>query len=61
MAETTKLSVEKALKKLRETDIRQSRISRVDEETARLDEEISRMKAQTRRLQRHQRRSNKQD
>ena len=59
MAGTTKLSVENALKKLREADARVSQVARADEETARLDEEISRMRAQTRRLERHQRRPTK--
>lgn len=61
MAETTKLSVEKALKKLRQADMRKSATERADDEIARLDEDIQRMRAQTRRLERHQRRSAKPD
>jgi hypothetical protein len=61
MAETPKLSVEKALKKLREAGVRKSGIAQADEEIARLEEDISRMRAQTRRLERHQRRSTKPD
>ena len=61
MAETTKLSVEKALKKLREADIRKSTTARTDDETADLDEEIKRMRAQRLRLERLQRRSTKRD
>jgi hypothetical protein len=56
MAETTKLSVEKALKKLREADAPQSRIARHEQQIEALDEEIKRMRAQRLRLERHQRR-----
>jgi hypothetical protein len=61
MAETTKLSVEKALKKIRQADVVKSNVARTEEEISRLDEDIRRMKAQTRRLERHQRRSTKTD
>ena len=49
MAETTKLSVEKALEKLRRTEPK-SRNTRRDEEMEALDEEIKRMRAQRLRL-----------
>jgi hypothetical protein len=45
MAETPKLSVEKALKKLRESDEKSKNSSR-DEEADALNEEIKRMRAQ---------------
>ena len=51
MAETPKLSVEKALKKLRESDAK-SKSSLRDEKTDALNEEIERMRAQRRRLDR---------
>ena len=56
MANTKKLSVEKALNKLREADARQSKSTRRDEEIDALDEEIKRMRAQRLRLERLQRR-----
>jgi hypothetical protein len=52
MAETTKLSVEKALEKLRAGDAPQSKSARRDEKMDVLDEEIKRMKAQRLRLDR---------
>jgi hypothetical protein len=55
MAETTKLSVEKALEKLRGTDPPKSRSTRHDEKMYALDEETKRMRAQRLRLERHQR------
>jgi hypothetical protein len=55
MAETTKLSVEKALAKLRGVDPLKSRSARLDEKTEELNEVIKRMRAQTRRLEQHQR------
>ena len=55
MAETTKLSVEKALEKLRASDAPKSKSTRRDEEIDRLDEEIERMRAQRLRLDRPQR------
>jgi hypothetical protein len=60
MAETTKLSVEKALNKLRQPDMQKSG-SRHAEKIDALDEEIKRTRAQRLRLERHQRRSTKQD
>jgi hypothetical protein len=58
MAETTKLSVEKALNKLREADAK-TKATRHDEQIDALDEDIKRMRAQRLRLERHQRRSTK--
>ena len=55
MAETTKLSVEKALEKLRGTDPPKSRNARLDEKIDALDEEMKRIRAQRLRLERHQR------
>ena len=58
MADTGKLSVEKALKKLRQADAAsETKGSRRDEEMAALDEEIARMKAQRQRLERRQRKA----
>ncbi|WP_165435358.1 hypothetical protein [Bradyrhizobium sp. Leo121] len=54
MAETTKLSVEKALEKLRGTEPPKSKNERLDEKISELDEDIKRMKAQRLRLDRHQ-------
>ena len=53
MAETTKLSVEKALEKLR-TDSPKSKNERLDEKIDALDEEIKRMRAQRLRLAQRQ-------
>ena len=61
MAETTKLSVEKALEKLRGGDEPKSKSVRLDEKIDELDEDIKRMRAQRLRLERHQRRSTKPD
>ena len=55
MADTKKLSVEKALNKLREADVRQSKSTQRDEEIDALNEEIKRMRAQRLRLERPQR------
>lgn len=55
MAETPKLSVEKALNKIRADDALKSRSDRRDQEMDALDEEIKRMRAQRLRLERHQR------
>ena len=55
MAETTKLSVEKALEKLLASDARKSKSTRRDEEMDAIDEEIERMRAQRLRLDRHAR------
>ncbi len=58
MAETTKLSVEKALDKLRKADAApKSKAARRDEEMEVLDEEIKRMRAQRQRLERRQRKT----
>ncbi|WP_168213040.1 MULTISPECIES: hypothetical protein [unclassified Bradyrhizobium] len=51
MAETPKLSVEKALKKMRESDAKSESSSR-DEKADALSEEIRRMRAQRMRLDR---------
>ncbi|WP_448029914.1 hypothetical protein [Bradyrhizobium liaoningense] len=50
MAETTKLSVEKALEKLRGEEQPKSGTEQQDEKTEALNEEIRRMRAQRRRL-----------
>jgi hypothetical protein len=55
MADTPKLSVEKALGKLRESDQVKSKSEQRDEEMDALDEDIKRMRAQRLRLERHQR------
>ena len=55
MAETKKLSVEKALNKMRSEDAPKTRTERRDEEAEVLDEEIKRMRAQRERLERRQR------
>ncbi len=52
MADTTKLSVEKALEKIREGDQLNSKDQRRDEQTEKLNEEIKRMRAQRSRLDR---------
>ncbi|GLR85627.1 hypothetical protein [Bradyrhizobium iriomotense] len=53
MAETTKLSVEKALEKLRESD-QKTKDALHGEKIDALNEEIERMRAQRRRLERGQ-------
>lgn len=55
MAETTKLSVEKALEKLRGSDPLKSKDRQLDEKTGALNEEIRRMRAQRSRLDQNQR------
>ena len=55
MAEINKLSVEKALQKLRGGDRPKSKNARLDEKDAQLDEEIRRMREQRLRLKRHPR------
>ena len=55
MAETRKLSVEKALNKIRADETPKSRSERHDEKMDELDEEIKRMRAQRLRLERNQR------
>jgi len=57
MADTTRLSVEKALNKIRSTDEQKSRNERIDDEIDALQKETERMRAQRLRLERHQRRS----
>ena len=59
MADTMKLSVEKALKKLREADTQKSKSMRHEEQIDALDEETKRMRAQRLRIEAHQRRSSK--
>jgi hypothetical protein len=55
MAESKKLSVEKALNKIRADETPKSRSEKHDEEMDVLDEEIKRMRAQRLRLERRQR------
>ena len=55
MADTRKLSVEKALNKIRADEAPKSRSENHDEEMDVLDEEIKRMREQRMRLERHQR------
>jgi hypothetical protein len=55
MAETSKLSVGKALEKLRGTEVTNSKITRLRESTDALEEEIRRLKAARYRLERDQR------
>ena len=55
MPHSRKLSVEKALNKLREADARQSKSTQRDQQADALDEEIKRMRAQRLRLERLQR------
>ena len=55
MADTEKLSVEKALNKIRAEDKPKTRSEKRDEEMEVLDEEIKRMRAQRARLDRNQR------
>lgn len=55
MAEKGKLSVEKALNKLRQADAPRSGSERHNEKIDALDEEVERMRAQRRRLDQRQR------
>jgi hypothetical protein len=55
MADTPKLSVEKALEKIRKDDLTQSKAERRDEDMSALEDEIKRMRAQRLRLERNQR------
>jgi len=55
MAEINKLSVEKALEKMRGSERQQSKKAQLSEKDAALDEELARMRAQRLRLERHQR------
>ena len=59
MAEINKLSVEKALDKLRAEDAKQSKEAVFNNRIDALDEEIERMRAQRVRLERHQRKRDK--
>jgi hypothetical protein len=61
MAETPKLSVEKALEKIRSADATKSKSERRTEDMDALDDEIKRMRAQRLRLDRQQGRSTKGD
>lgn len=61
MAEIPKLSVEKALEKLRAADAPKSKDARRTEEMEALDDEIKRLRTQRLRLDRHQRRSTERD
>jgi hypothetical protein len=54
MADTTKLSVNQALEKLRGTDTPKTKMTRLDEKIDALDEETRRMKAERRRIERDQ-------
>ncbi|HET9687037.1 MAG TPA: hypothetical protein VFP79_07640 [Pseudolabrys sp.] len=54
MADTTKLSVNQALDKLRGTDTPKTKMTRLDEKIDALDEETRRMKAERRRIERDQ-------
>jgi len=54
MADPTKLSVEKALEKIRQRDEPKSENSNLDEKTDALNAEIKRMRAQRLRLERQQ-------
>src|SRR6478609_2752628 len=56
MAEINKLSVEKALDKLRAGDAKQSKDTLFNNKIDALDEEIERIRTQRRRLEQHQRR-----
>jgi len=58
MSETTKLSVEKALERIRGGEAT-SKSVKLDEKIDELDEETKRMRAQRLRLERHQRRPTK--
>ena len=55
MAETTKLSAEKALERLRGSGPPKSKNQQLDEKIAALDDETKRMRAQRLRLERHHR------
>jgi len=59
MAETDKLSVEKALNKIRGSETSKSKSERLDEKIDELEKETERMRAQRLRLERHQRRPTK--
>jgi hypothetical protein len=59
MSDTPKLSVEKALEKLRKGDQAKSKDERRDEKMDALEEETKRMREQRLRLERHQRKPTK--
>ena len=59
MAEINKLSVEKALDKLRASDAKQSKDALFHNKIDALDEEIERMRLQRQRLEQHQRKRDK--
>jgi len=59
MAEINKLSVEKALNKLRANDAKQSKDAVFNDKIDVHDEEIARMRAQRLRLEQHQRKRDK--
>ena len=59
MAETTKLSVGKALDKLRSPDVRKSKIAQLDEKIETLDKEIRSLRAANRYLERTQKAGSK--
>ena len=61
MAEINKLSVEKALNKLRANDAKQSKDAVFNDKIDVHDEEIARMRAQRLRLEQHQRKREKDD
>jgi hypothetical protein len=61
MAEISKLSVEKALEKLRGADAPKSKNARHTEELDALGDEIKHLRAQRLRLERHPRRSTERD
>jgi hypothetical protein len=61
MAETSKLSVGKALEKLRAADAPKSKQAQRSEDMNALDDEIKRLRAQRLRLDKHQRRSTERD
>lgn len=61
MAEINKLSVEKALNRLRANDAKQSKDAVFNDKIDVLDEEIARMRAQRLRLEQHQRKREKDD
>ena len=55
MAETTKLSVGKALEKLQGNETPKSRITKLDEKISALEKETQRMRAERLRIERDQR------
>ena len=61
MAETPKLSVEKALEKLRAADAKKSKNAARTEKTEALEDEMKRLRAQRLRLDRHHRRTTERD